>query len=406
MPDLFFLPVAPLPPNQIIWFGVLLLAGVIGGEVARRVLFLPRITGYAVAGLALGPEGFALIDKTLLHELRAFADISIGIILFELGHRIDLRWLKRSPRLVLTSLAECALGAGLVYFTLRHFFALDILHASAAAAIAVATSPAVVMRITADLGAEGQVTERALLLTALNCSIAVLALTALIPWLHLEYRGGWQTILLHPMYLLAGSFALGLAASAATLALLRWLGKREEMQVALLIALILATIGAAIALKLSVLLALLAYGALIRNLDRHYRLAAPDFGLTGQIFFLILFVLAGASLDLHAAWTGIVIGASLAAVRFAGKAVGILAFVPGDGMRMRQGLLLALALTPMSGLAVIMLQDTQSMFPEFGRTLASVVLPAVVLLEIAGPVLTQFALKFAGEVRPEPAAKD
>lgn len=404
MPDLFFLPAAPLPPNQIIWFGVLLLAGVIGGEIARRVLFLPRITGYAAAGLALGPEGFALIDKTLLHELRPFADISIGIILFELGHRIDLRWLKRSPRLALTSLAECALGAGLVYFTLRYFFALDVLHASAAAAIAVATSPAVVMRITADLGAEGQVTERALLLTALNCSIAVLALTALIPWLYLEYRGGW-TILLHPMYLLAGSFALGLAASATTLALLKWLGKREEIQAVLLIALILATIGAAIALKLSVLLALLAYGALVRNLDKHYRLAAPDFGLTGQIFFLILFVLAGASLDLHAARSGIVIGASLVAVRFAGKALGILAFVPGGGIQVRQGLLLALALTPMSGLAVIMLQDTQSLFPEFGRTLASVVLPAVVLLEITGPILTQLAFKLAGETRPQPAAK-
>jgi len=150
------------------------------------------------------------------------------------------------------------------------------------------------MRITADLGAEGQVTERTLLLTALNCSIAVLALTALIPSLYLEYRGGWRIIVLHPLYLLGGSFLLGLVASALTLQVLQWIGKRVEVQVLALVALILVTVGVALILKLSVLLALLAYGGLLRNLDRNRSLAAPDFGLIGQMFFLILFVLAGA----------------------------------------------------------------------------------------------------------------
>jgi Kef-type K+ transport system membrane component KefB len=399
MPD--FLPALPLPPNHIIWFGVLLLAGVVGGEIAKRTFFLPRITGYAAAGLALGPEGFALLGKPLLDELRVFAEISIGLIVFELGHRIDLGWLKRSPRLVLTSLAESAVSAVLIYFTLRHFFSVGPLHSAAAAAIGMATSPAVVMRITADLGAEGQVTERTLLLTALNCSIAVLALTALIPSLYLEYHGGWRTIVLHPLYLLGGSFLLGLVASVLTLEALQWIGKRADAQILLLIGLVLVTVGAALMLKLSVLLALLAYGGLVRNLDRNHSLVAPDFGLTGQMFFLVFFVLSGANLDLAAAAQGIAIGAALVAVRFAGKAAGVMVLIPGSGLKGRQGLLLALALTPMSGLAVIMLQDTQSLFPEFGRELASLVLPAVVMLEMAGPILTQISLKLAGEARPE-----
>jgi len=399
MPD--FLPALPLPPNHIIWFGVLLLAGVVGGEIAKRTFFLPRITGYAAAGLALGPEGFALLDRSLLDDLGVFAEISIGLILFELGHRIDLGWLKRSPRLVLTSLAESAASALLIYFTLRHFFSVGPLHSAAAAAIGIATSPAVVMRITADLGAEGQVTERTLLLTALNCSIAVLALTALIPSLYLEYHGGWRTIVLHPLYLLGGSFLLGLVASVVTLEALQWIGKRAEAQILLLIGLVLVTVGVALVLKLSVLLALLAYGGLVRNLDRNHSLVAPDFGLTGQMFFLVFFVLIGANLDLAAAAQGMAIGAAFVAVRFAGKTAGVMALIPGSGLKGRQGLLLAVALTPMSGLAVIMLQDTQSLFPEFGRALASLVLPAIVMLEMAGPILTQISLKLAGEARPE-----
>lgn len=405
MSDLFFLPALPLASNQIVWFGVLLLAGVAGGEVAERLFFLPRITGYGAAGLALGPHGFGLIDLRLLQDLHVLAEISVGLILFDLGQHLDLLWLRRAPRLALTSLAECAVVALLVYYVLNWVFQVEPLYSATAAAIGVATSPAVVMRITADLGAQGQVTQRALLLTALNSTVAVLALTALIPWLYLEYGGSWITILLHPLYLLGGSFVVGLAASAVTLLLVGMLRRREEAEPVLLIALILATVGAAILLKLSVLLTLLAYGAMLRNLDKHRLVAAADFGLTGQMFFVILFVLSGANLDLQAAWSGMALGASLAAVRFAGKALGVMALIPGSGLKARQGLYIALSLTPMSGFAVIMLQDTQSLFPEFGRALFSVVLPAVVLMEIAGPILTQFALRRAGEARPKPASR-
>ena len=405
MSDLSFLPGLPLLTNQIVWFGVLLLAGLAGGQLAERVFRLPRITGYAAAGMALGPNGFGAIDFRLLQDLHVFADISIGLILFDLGQHLDLQWLRRAPRLALTSLAECGCVAVLAYFTLHWFFDVEPLHAATAAAIGIASSPAVVMRITADLGAQGQVTQRALLLTALNSSVAVLALTALVPWLYLEYGGNWLTIVLHPLYLLAGSFVLGLASSAATISLARLLRGRDETQPVLLIALILMTVGAAILLKLSVLLALLAYGALLRNLDRNRIVSAADFGLTGQMFFVILFVLSGANLDLRAAWAGIGLAAAFALVRFAGKAAGVMAFIPGSGLAPRQGLYLALALTPMSGFAVIMLQDTQALFPEFGRSLFTVVLPAVVLMEIAGPILAQVALKAAGEARPKPAAR-
>jgi Kef-type K+ transport system membrane component KefB len=405
MSDLSFLPALPLVTNQIVWFGVLLLAGIAGGQLAERAFRLPRITGYAGAGMALGPYGFGAIDIRLLQDLHVLADVSVGLILFDLGQHLDLQWLRRAPRLALTSLAECGCVALLGYFTLHGFFDVEPLQAATAAAIGIATSPAAVMRITADLDAQGQVTQRALLLTALNSSVAVLALTALVPWLYLEYGGALLTILLHPLYLLAGSFVLGLVASAVTLALVRGLRGREDVQLTLLIALILVTVGAAILLKLSVLLALFAYGALLRNLDRNRIVSAVDFGLTGQMFFVILFVLSGANLDLAAAWTGIALGASFALARFAGKAAGVMAFIPGSGLKPRQGLCLAASLAPMSGFAVVMLQDTQALFPEFGRSLFTVVLPAVVLMEILGPIFTQLALKIAGEARPEPVGR-
>jgi hypothetical protein len=87
-------------------------------------------------------------------------------------------------------------------------------------------------------------------------------------------------------------------------------------------------------------------------------------------------------------------------LRFLGKALGLFAFGPLSGVRPAATGLLALALIPLSGSAVVMVRDTTSLYPAFGRELAAVVLSAVVILELVGPLATQFALRRAGEAHP------
>jgi Kef-type K+ transport system membrane component KefB len=397
MGDLAFLPNWPLSSNQMIWVGVLLVAGVAGGELVQRVLRLPRITGYAAAGLALGPGGWGLIGKPLLDELVVFADIALGLVLFELGTRLDLAWLRRSPGLALMGVAESLGAAVLVFLTLSWHFGHDPLVAAVAGAIAMATSPAVLIRVAADLRAEGQVTERALILTALNGVIAFLALTVLIPWLHLEYRGGWLTMLTQPLYLLAASIVLAAVGAQVTLKLVQFVGKHAERQFIVVIALVVLTVGAAVALKLSVLLALLAMGTMVRNADRERHFMVVDSGNAGQLFYLLLFVITGARLDLGLVATAGAAGLAFVLVRFAGKALGVFAVAPFVGLKLRHAGLVALALTPMSGLAVVMVYETASLYPEVRSSVAPVVFAAVVILELLGPIATQFAIKQAGE---------
>ena len=397
MPELAFLPNWPPLANQLFWIGALLAAGVACGEAVRRVLRLPRITGYAAAGLALGPGGLGLIGTPVLEELGVFADVAVGLVLFELGQRLDLAWLRRTPALALMGIAESLAAAALVFFTLYYYFDLAPLPAGIAAAIAVSTSPAVLMRVAADLRAEGQVTERALIVTAINGVLAFLALTVLIPWLHFEYRGGWLTMLTHPLYLLGGSAVLAAAAGWLTLRLAVLVGKSAERQFIAVIAMVVMTVGIAIALKFSVLLALLGMGALVRNADRDHHLVVVDSGNAGQLFYVCLFVITGASLDLALLATAGAAGLAFVLVRFAGKAVGVLALAPLVGLEWRKGVLLATALAPMSGLAVVLVHQTAALYPEIRASVAPVVLAAVVILELGGPVATQFALRRAGE---------
>jgi Kef-type K+ transport system membrane component KefB len=397
MDDLTFLPHWPLLANQMIWVGVLLVAGVGGGELVQRLLRLPRITGYAAAGLALGPGGLQLIGGPLLDELTVFAELALGLVLFELGQRLDLAWLRRTPALALMGVAEALAAGALVFVVLSYHFAQPPLVAAVAAAIAMSTSPAVLIRVAGDLRAEGQVTERALILTAVNSILAFLALTVLIPWLHLEYRGGWLTMLTLPLYLLVGSLVLAMIAAQATLKLAQLVGKHAGRQFIVVIAMVVLTVGAAVALKLSVLLALLAMGAMVRNADRDRHFIVVDWGDAGQLFYVILFVITGARLDLALVATAGAAGLAFVVVRFAGKALGVLALAPLAGLKLRQAGLVAIALLPMSGIAVVMVHETALLYPEIRASVAPVVLAAVVILELVGPIATQLAIKRAGE---------
>src|SRR5262245_53875737 len=203
-----FLPQLPLAASPLALFGLLLIAGLIGGELARRVLHLPRIVGYVATGMLFGAGGLGLLDEKLVSDAWIFVDIALGLILYELGLRLDFSWLKRDRWLLATGLAESALSFGFIYYALV-YFGVGSLYAAVAAAIGVATSPAVVMLVAQELRAEGQVTERTLNLTAINSVVSFVLVTMLLAWIHHEYHGGWMLAVLHPVYLFGGSLILG-----------------------------------------------------------------------------------------------------------------------------------------------------------------------------------------------------
>jgi Kef-type K+ transport system membrane component KefB len=273
-------------------------------------------------------------------------------------------------------------------------------YAATAAAIAMSTSPAVLLMIVHDQRAKGPLTERMLTLTALNNVIAFLMITLLFGFVHLEYKASWARALLHPLYLIAGSAALGYLAFVVARWLARWFGKREDIQFIMLLGLIVATVGLAISYKFSVLLALLAFGVFAKNLDRNHDLMAVEFGPGGQLFLVVLFVITGAGLRLSELAVAGGLGLAFVLARLAGKLAGLAMFAPLSGLTQKKTALLGVGMVPMSAIAVVMVQGASQLYPEFGAKLSSIVLSAVVILELVGPLATQWALRFAGEIDP------
>jgi Kef-type K+ transport system membrane component KefB len=400
MNNLQFLPPFPFPESPLVLFGALLLAGALCGELVRRVLNLPRVTGYLLSGLVLGGSGLDVLDADMRGYARSFLDIGLAMILFELGARLDLDWLRRDRWLAAMAGAECVLSFACMFGAL-YWTGVPPLYAAAAGAIGVSSSPAVALLVVRELKAEGQVTERTLNLVAINSVVALLLMTMMLSAIHREYQAGMRTMILHPFYLLAGSLLLGFFASVVTLLLGRWLGKRRDQHLALLLAMIAILVGASSLLKLPSPLVMLTFGVLLRNLDQEHALMPIETGRFGQVFYVVLFVVTGAAFDLASLVASSAISAIYVAARFVGKSIGVLGLAHFSGIRPGSGGLLSIALTPMSGGALAMALSNANPYPEFGQRLAAIVLGASLILELAGPAAVQFALRRAGETQKE-----
>ena len=401
MDPLHFLPTWPPSWSPLAWIALLLLAAILAGEAVRRFLRLSRIIGYLAVGVLLGPVAAGAIDRGTVSQLGIFVDIAIGLLLFELGQRVDLHWLRRNPSLLAASVLEALLTFLLVYLTMTSWFSIRPVSAAAAALIAVATSPAVVMTVVKDLRAQGQVTERATLLTALNTAYAVVGLSLIIGWLHFETHRPLATMVLHPLYLTAASLLLAAVLAIVMLSLLRLFGRRPAFQFSTTVALVLVTVAVATMLKLSVPLALLLLGVLGRHFDRERHFVSLRFGESAMLFTVLLFALAGAGLD-FTGWAGALpLALAFVAARAVGKAVPILVLSHASGLGLGKSSLVVVALLPMSAFALLMLQELVRIAPPVAEEIGPAIYLSIALLAFAGPVATEFALRRAGEAAEE-----
>ncbi len=400
--NLSFLPALPLAMSYPLLFGVLLVAGMLGGEIAR-IVRVPRIIGYVVVGLLLAPLARAMGLASLIDEARIFVDLALGLVLFDLGRRMDLEWMKRDWTLAATGLAESLLSFAATYAVLLAL-AFDPVKAAIAAAIAMASSPAVALMVVHDTRSEGQATERALNLVALNSLLSSVLVTILLGSAHFEASTEVEVAILQPLYLFLGSLALGAAMAWLARAIARSIEKTREVHFALVAGMVVCAVGLATMLKLPVILALLAFGLFARNDDRGFELLNVNLAPTGRLLYIVLFVITGASLPpaalAQAGWAAL----ALAGARIAGKMVGVIAVAPLGGLRLRQSVGLGAVLLPLSSLALLMQHDIARLVPHFGAELSAVMLGAILVMEIVGPLAAQWGLRFAGESLPDEGA--
>jgi len=112
---------------------------------------------------------------------------------------------------------------------------------------------------------------------------------------------------------------------------------------------------------------------------------------------VLLFVFMAAKLEWPMVMAGAGIALVLMAVRFAVKTAGVVAFARVSGITWRKGLLTGMALTPLSAFVILLLEQTRHLGIGLMDEMAALA-AITLLLEVIGPVVTQWALALAKEV--------
>ncbi|MFO1272067.1 MAG: cation:proton antiporter [Rubrivivax sp.] len=398
-----FLQIDPWPPMPAfaLWAAVALIAAALLGEAVRRVAGWPRLVGYSAVGLVLGlalGQGLGAVEG----GPRWVVDLALALLLFELGSRVRLSWLRANPALLLTSVVEVTAGFFAIYAALR-WIDLPVNVALTCATLGSCASGAVVSRVAGELKSAGQVTERMIVLTTLNTLVAVLAHRLVIGWLHLDVAGDAVRAVSQPLWVFGGSVLLAALLAKGVAGVARRLDLVDENAALLLLGLVvLALIGARL-FNLSTLLVPLLAGVLLRNTTERPWVWPRHFGTAGGVLVLMMFVIVGSAWSVSAVLQGGLAALVMLAARFAAKTSAVIALAPWSGLRWRQGFGLALTLTPLSGTVLVLLADLQSTHPQFAPQVVPIVLSAIAFTELLGPLAVQWGLHVAGE--PQPVAR-
>jgi len=136
------------------------------------------------------------------------------------------------------------------------------------------------------------------------------------------------------------------------------------------------------------------------NLSARSRHLFDALSRTDPPLYAIFFVIAGADLDMSLLTSIGVMGGVYVVARTAGKFFGARLGAWRLGLEPTIQRLLGFGLMTQAGLAIGLTLVVNRRFPEFAPTVTTIVLSAVVVYEMIGPLSTRFALMRSGEVGP------
>jgi Kef-type K+ transport system membrane component KefB len=374
------------------------------GELGHR-WELPRISMYCLVGFALGSAQLGLLPPNDTTGMM-LANIAFGLILFEFGYRINVHWLRTNPWLGATGLLESALTFAVVFAVSRAWGA-PTLSCLLLASLAMATSPASVLRVINEQRSSGQITERVLHLAAVNCILAVFAFKVVLGFWTFESSGNLAQAISNSVVALVVSAGLGAAFGIGVPAVLRLTGRlSHDATVAFAVSVVL-LVGITQALEFSPLLAGLTFGLVARHRRVVLSQTQRNFGALGDLLAVVLFAHIAALVEWPRVVAGMGLGLALVGTRLAAKVLVTTVLSRLSGISWRKGALTGLAMMPMSVFVMLLLEDTRYV----GIDLIDILAPlaaATLLLDLLGPVMTQLALRMGGEAHMdarEPAAQ-
>ena len=408
----------------------LALALIVGLMLSRlaKLVKLPAVTAYLVAGILVGPyvlghfgiEGLGFTS----HDLEAgtfgiISDVALGFIAFSIGNEFRLSQLKQIGKqatvigvlqAVITTLLVDAVLIGLHFILPNNILPLPV--AIVLGAIAAATAPAATLMVVRQYKAKGKLTDILLPVVALDDAVGLVlfAISFGVAQAMISTGGvSLITVLVNPILEVLLSLALGAVMGLLFTFFEKFFHSRSK-RMAMSVTFVLLTVALSmlhfefgeVHIAFSSLLVCMMLGTVFCNfcvfseelMERVERWSTP--------VLVLFFVLSGAELEFSAfaQWTVLLVGVVYIIARSAGKYLG--AFTSAKLAKCDPSIVkyLGVTLLPQAGVALGMAIKAKDALVG-GEMIANITLFAVLVYELFGPMLTKIALTKAGDIRPE-----
>jgi Kef-type K+ transport system membrane component KefB len=398
--------------NELTSVGIILLISLLAGHLVKFVK-IPEVTGYIVAGLVLGPSFLGWIGTHNVAGLGILSEVALGLILFSIGSifRFD-RFRGIRSNVVRITAIDTVLVFSLVFATML-LMRLSLRPAILTAIISTETAAASTLMVLREYNAAGPLTENLMGMIAINNVVCLTIFSVIVSLIQMGnawdlYGANGLAALYAPIYLLVwqliGSVALGYLIGVLLSSWAPHVTEHGETLI-LLIGSLLLCVGLSIYLQLSTLIASLAIGATAANFSSHSRRLAEVQSGTDPPFYAIFFVIAGANLHVDLlkslGWMGAAYVLARAIAKILGGALGANGTQIPEPARSH----FRWSTLPHAGLAIGLVISLEKSLPVVAPAVSTIVLAAVLIFEVLGPIATRRSLIECGENRArEPQA--
>lgn len=399
------------PAAVVMAAGFLLLAALFAGNLAKE-LHVPRLTGYLMLGVVMGPQVLGLVGDVTLGQLRIFNGVAISLIALTAGTEMDLKMMRPLFRGIAWITLIGVVGTGVV-LSVAAYFMRDLLpfmrgmstgQVMAVAAVLGTTmasqSPAVVVALRKELNADGPVSRTVLGVVIASDLVVILffALTSTIARSVLAMAGQEAAGLGTLVWEVLGSAVIGVLIGVLVAAFLRSLPDGGALFV-VMVGFLVAEVGQRV--HLDPLLVALAAGIFIRNATSHGDRLHHEIEQASLPVYISFFAVAGATIHLDALAIVGLPAVIFVVVRAAGFLSGsrLGARIAGSDEMVRK--YAGCGLLPQAGLALALASLFTRSFPQLGAPASALVFGVVALNEMFSPIVYRWALTRSGEAQAE-----
>ncbi len=369
-----------------------------------KLLKLPNVTAYILAGILIGPYCLGLVPQRIIDGMDFLSDIALAFIAFSTGEFFRFSTLKKSgAKVVVITVCEALLASVVVFIVTFFVLRLDLAFSIVLAALASATAPASTVMTIRQTGAKGDFVDTLLQVVALDDIVGLVAYSIAISVAVSSKTGAgafhvWDII--KPLLINIGVFALG-GVFGFLMKLMMPKKRSTDNRLIISIALLFSFCGICTLLDISPLLGCMSMGTVYINITDDDKLF-KQLNYFSPPLLLLFFVRSGLNfkLDVLVNSSGsigttplIVIGILYFFFRIVGKYAGAFLGCLAVGKPKETRNYLGLALIPQAGVAIgLAALGARTLGGDDGVALNTIILASSVLYELIGPACAKLAL--------------